>query len=307
MESMGLLSDTDELAGELYLVPPARFVATRDDLAQQARAAGHPDLARELRALRRPTQSAWLVNLLARHERPGLELLFAVGRDLSRPRSGLAGPELQRLAGLRAKRLAALLDAAAAWAADSGVVPSSAVLAETGRTLRAALADPAAAAAVLSGRLTRPLAAAPGDKAGSRVVRLPAPGEGAPGTGEDFGDDCYPHLHIAADLPAESDDYPGTDSAGTADIADTADTDPMPSRATVELAAATALHESRREELAEAEAALAAARQRLRWLDRQHSDARREKADAERRLSDAQLAEQVAADLRADAEHRTRA
>ncbi|MDQ1645296.1 MAG: hypothetical protein QOJ50_1480, partial [Cryptosporangiaceae bacterium] len=259
---MGLLSDTDELAGELYLVPPARFVATRDDLAQQARAAGHPDLARELRALRRPTQSAWLVNLLARHERPGVELLFAVGRDLSRPRSGLAGPELQRLAGLRAKRLAALLDAAAAWAADSGVVPSSAVLAETGRTLRAALADPAAAAAVLSGRLTRPLAAEPGDKAGSRVVRLPASGESAPGTGEDFGefgDDCYPQLRIAADLPAEAAAAIPADS-GAAGTAGTADTDPMPSRATVELAAATALHESRREELAEAEAALAAAR-----------------------------------------------
>jgi len=35
------LSETDEIAAELYLVPPARFVAARDQVVRQARAAGH--------------------------------------------------------------------------------------------------------------------------------------------------------------------------------------------------------------------------------------------------------------------------
>jgi hypothetical protein len=137
------------------------------------------------------------------------------------------------------------------------------------------------------------------------VVRLPAPREGGTDTGEYdeygeySGDDSHPHLRIAAELPPEA--------TVRVDAAAMPAAEPAPSRAAVELAAAHALYQSRQEQLAQAEAALAAARQRLRWLDRQHSDARREKADAERRLSDAQLAEQVAADLLADAEHRTRA
>jgi hypothetical protein len=76
------LSETDEIAAELYLVPPARFVTARDEVVRQARAAGHRELARELQALRRPTSSAWLINALTRHRRDRMQQLFAVGREL---------------------------------------------------------------------------------------------------------------------------------------------------------------------------------------------------------------------------------
>ena len=72
-------SETEALAAELYLVPPARFVAARDALVRQAREAGHRELAGELSGLRRPTVSAWLVNLLTRHERARMESLVALG------------------------------------------------------------------------------------------------------------------------------------------------------------------------------------------------------------------------------------
>src|SRR5690349_10824883 len=86
-----------ELAAELYLVPPARFVETRDSIAQQASAAGQVELAARLRALRRPTQSAWLVNLLVRNEPATMAELRALGRQLREAQTVLAGDELRRL------------------------------------------------------------------------------------------------------------------------------------------------------------------------------------------------------------------
>jgi len=105
-------SDSDEIAGELYLVPPARFVAARDELVRKARAAGNPELARELHSLRRPKQSAWLVNLLTRHERASMERLFALGRDLRRAQTRLDATQLRRLSAQRQQMIADLLDSA---------------------------------------------------------------------------------------------------------------------------------------------------------------------------------------------------
>ena len=91
------LSETDEIAVELYLVPPARFVATRDQVVRQARAAGHRQLAQEVSGLRRPTLSAWLVNALARHQRERMRKLFAVGKELRQAQTRLEGDQLRRL------------------------------------------------------------------------------------------------------------------------------------------------------------------------------------------------------------------
>ena len=56
--------ELDEIVRELYVLPPADFVAARNELVRQARAAGSRDIAERLQHLRRPTRSAWLVNLL---------------------------------------------------------------------------------------------------------------------------------------------------------------------------------------------------------------------------------------------------
>ena len=47
------------------MLPPADFVTARNELVRQARSAGSRDVAERLQQLRRPTRSAWLVNLLA--------------------------------------------------------------------------------------------------------------------------------------------------------------------------------------------------------------------------------------------------
>src|SRR5215213_3307851 len=115
------LSETDEIAAELYLVPPARFVAAREQVVRQARAAGHRDLARELHALRRPALSAWLVNLLTRHQRARMQQLFAVGRELRQAQTRLDGDRLRRLPAQRQDLIAELLEWAARHAAEAGL------------------------------------------------------------------------------------------------------------------------------------------------------------------------------------------
>ena len=62
--------ELDEIVRELYVLPPTEFVAARNELVRQARAAGSRDIAEQLQRLRRPTRSAWLVNLLARTRQP---------------------------------------------------------------------------------------------------------------------------------------------------------------------------------------------------------------------------------------------
>ncbi len=50
--------DLDEVADELYAVPPDEFVAVRTQRQEDARAAGDRTLAREVGALPKPTAAA---------------------------------------------------------------------------------------------------------------------------------------------------------------------------------------------------------------------------------------------------------
>ncbi|MFL6185898.1 MAG: hypothetical protein ACJ745_13955, partial [Actinomycetes bacterium] len=58
--------EADDGVAGLYRLPPGEFVAARDQLARQLRAAGGREAARRVAALRRPSISAWAANQLAR-------------------------------------------------------------------------------------------------------------------------------------------------------------------------------------------------------------------------------------------------
>ena len=58
----------DEIADELYALRPDAFAEARDEEVRKARADGRQPVARELAKLRRPTLSAWLINLLWRDQ-----------------------------------------------------------------------------------------------------------------------------------------------------------------------------------------------------------------------------------------------
>ena len=44
------VTELEEIVGELYLLPPADFVAARNELVRQARAAGHREFAETLQS-----------------------------------------------------------------------------------------------------------------------------------------------------------------------------------------------------------------------------------------------------------------
>jgi hypothetical protein len=146
----------DALADELYALRPDAFAAARDEHVRKARAEGRQALARELGRLRKPTQSAWLINLLWRDQREVMEQLFELALDLSRAQAEAAGPELRALTTQRRELEAALLRRANALAEQAGVRINESVAREAQETLAAALASPELAEEVRTGRLVKP-------------------------------------------------------------------------------------------------------------------------------------------------------
>jgi hypothetical protein len=146
-----------QVADELYALAPTEFRTTRDERARQARAAGDADLAEAIKKLRRPTVSAWLVNLLVR-EAPGqVRELLELGESLREAQQALAADRLRDLSVRRRELVTALTQEARRLAADASQSVSAQVEHEVQDTLEAALADSGIADAVGSGRLTRAL------------------------------------------------------------------------------------------------------------------------------------------------------
>lgn len=141
----------DEIAAELYALPPDEFTAARN--ARAASVGG--DLAKQVKVLRRPTVAAWAVNLLAREGQ--LADAVELSAALREAQDDLDAAELSKLGRQRRALVAALAGQAATLAGDAGVTVSAAALADVEKTINAAVMDAAAAAAVLSGRLVKPL------------------------------------------------------------------------------------------------------------------------------------------------------
>ncbi|HJP66819.1 MAG TPA: hypothetical protein VKA30_11015, partial [Actinomycetota bacterium] len=73
--------DSREL-DQLWGLPLEDFTRVRDELAKKAKEAGESDAAKEIKALRKPSVSAWAVNHLARTRRPEVEQLIELGGAL---------------------------------------------------------------------------------------------------------------------------------------------------------------------------------------------------------------------------------
>ena len=139
---------------ELYALPPEEFTTARDAAAKQAKAAGDPAAGKELKALRRPSVAAWLVNRLAAEQGALLEQLLALGPALAEAQSAGHADDLRALGRQRRQ----LVEAVAGTAVSAAGRPvAGPVRDEVVSTLEAALADPSSAEAVRSGRLVRAL------------------------------------------------------------------------------------------------------------------------------------------------------
>jgi hypothetical protein len=148
----------DAAAEELYAVLPAEFIATRDARAKEARSSGDEELYAQIKALRRPSAAAWLVNVLARSEE-GFEQFSDLSRRLRDAQTHLDAPTMKELGQERTSVVAELVERAVALAkeADPQYRDTATVRDQVTSTLTAAVADPSAEAAVTSGRLVSPL------------------------------------------------------------------------------------------------------------------------------------------------------
>ena len=124
-----------EAEAELYTADPDGFTALRTELAERARDAGEPAVAKKITALRKPTRSAWVVNRLVRSDPEVRSRLEALAADL---REAAGGSRLRELTAARAK----LVDELTRTALDGLPAPPAALREEVTATLDAAIADP---------------------------------------------------------------------------------------------------------------------------------------------------------------------
>jgi DNA repair exonuclease SbcCD ATPase subunit len=146
-----------ELADELYALPLDRFTPERDARARAAK--GDQELVAALKALRKPSVAAWVVNLLVRRDAGQVEQVLAVGAALREAQEGMDGAELRTLTRQRRQLTSAVTGQARALALEEGVRVTQSVADEVEATLTAAMVDAEAARAVRSGLLVRALKA----------------------------------------------------------------------------------------------------------------------------------------------------
>jgi hypothetical protein len=140
-------------AADLYGLPLDEFTKERDALAKELRQAGDREAADEVKALRKPSVSAWTVNQLARRHPQEMRALIKAGEGLrkaQRTAVGGGGPEALRDA-TRAHR--DRLDELTAFARHE-LGADGPTLQRAVQTLRSASVDKEAAKTLLEGTLT---------------------------------------------------------------------------------------------------------------------------------------------------------
>ena len=312
--------ELDEIVRELYVLPPADFVTARNELVRQARAAGSREVAERLQQLRRPTRSAWLVNVLASDSR-AMQRLSALGRELRDAQTGLVRTELRNLAEQRRQLIADLLDRAKAHAAEAGLRLTPTVLSEVEATLQAALVDLAGALTVRNGRLVRPLSHSGFGPRPRNALQARSTVEVRP-------------VEVSAEAAAEIEAPPVEDelearrqrravggrwTVGPLEVTDRTPADDKAPAAALnrgreaprelqiaedELAAAEAAHWQCEFDLADAEAAVEAADDAVSSLDTKRIEARRDRVTLQRHLAEAQSQQRDAVNALAEARRR---
>ena len=305
--------ELDEIVRELYVLPPEDFVAARNELVRQARAAGRRDVAEQLHQLRRPTRSAWLVNLLAR-DPEGMQRLSGLGRQLRDAQTGLSRTEMRQLAEQRRQLITDLLQRARAYAAEADFRLTPTVLSEVEATLQAALVDLAGAMTIRNGRLVRPLSHIGFGPRPRAAVRRIAERDAERAKEVPIHDAVEtPGAYVEDELAAAR-RRRNSGERWTVEVVESADpvlaTEPEPQvrrqlrLAEEELALAEAAHWQSEFELADAEAAVEMAEDMLSTLDTKRIEARRDKVTAQRHLAEAQAQQRLAVNALADARQR---
>ncbi len=154
--SLSMSDDLLAIADELYALPLADFTPARDAKAKELKGT---DLAPKVKALKKPSLAAWVVDLLARREADQVEQVLTVGAALREAQATMSGDSLRELTKQRRQLTAAVTQQARSLASEAGVKLTQSVADQVEATLTAAMVDEACASAVRSGLLVAALSA----------------------------------------------------------------------------------------------------------------------------------------------------
>ena len=143
-----------EEADALYGLPLGSFTAARDERAKELKS-DDAELAKGIKALRKPSLAAWVLNLLVRREPDQVAQLVNVGAALRDAAASLDAAQLRSLTAQRRQLTAAVTTVARRHALAQGQKVTESVAEEVEGTLTAAMVSGAAAEALQSGLLVR--------------------------------------------------------------------------------------------------------------------------------------------------------
>jgi hypothetical protein len=170
---------SEEGLDELFHGPLEEFTSSRNELGKSLRSDGAPEAADWVKALKKPSRAAWLVNQLAVRKPKDVARLLEAGRELRAAQeemlAGTADREkLREAASAEQEAVDSLLGAAEAIGREHGV--GAQIMTRVEETLRAASGDPEVAEAIEKGRLQREQRAAGIGLVGAATAKAPARG-----------------------------------------------------------------------------------------------------------------------------------
>jgi len=279
----------EDVARELYGLAPEDFTAARNAAAKEAKGAGDPDLAARVQSLRKPTAGAWLVNQWVRGHADEVQQLLELGARLRAAQGTLGAEELRALDQQRRQLTRAMAAQASAVGREAGRRVTDATTAQVEETLRSAMVDEVAGAALATGLLTDTFSSTGLDPVDLwRVVALAPASAPAPAAPEaDADPDTDEQAEAARQRALAEAESAATDADAAAQTA----------RQVVERAEADAAEAQRRR--AELESRREEARRHLHDLDRQVTEAT-EAAEAAIRLREAAARDETTAAQAAD-------
>ncbi len=159
--SLAAVPDLEHELDQLYALPLEEFTKARNDLSTRLRKAHQADAAEVVRALKKPSVTAWAANRLARDHAELVGELLEAGAELRDVQQrALAGTETQEeVAKAAARERDAVRALVVAARSELGRRATPQLLDRLAQTLRAAAVDPANASTLEAGRLTEDLRA----------------------------------------------------------------------------------------------------------------------------------------------------
>jgi DNA repair exonuclease SbcCD ATPase subunit len=185
-----------EIADGLYALSLADFTPARDAKAKELKGT---DLGKQVKALKKPSLAAWVVNLLVRHESEQVDQVLQVGAALRQAQESMSGDELRQLTRQRRQVTAAITTQARRLAREQGHKITEAVAGQVEATLTAAMVDEGCGKAVRSGMLLTALEATGVDAVDlDRAVAVPQ-ALGFVATVREAAAPGKPDLHVVPD------------------------------------------------------------------------------------------------------------